>query len=342
VALLAAAGAWYWLAWPYAVNALLMTAIFCALASSSPRPTALIKQIMTGFMIAWPLSFATEFFLVLPASAYPMLVLAAAPLFAAGAYLSTDPKRAGVGIGMSMFSAQVVAPLNLMHYDLAAYFNSTLALIFGVLLAWAIYAVVLPGHTMGNKKHVAAALWREARTTCTAPLRQLRHRFDNRVRDLLNQLNAAAGPAPDAASRAVVRQGLTLLELGHSVLELRGLAAFASPSAAATALRDCVRSLAAYFDSPTQDSGTTAIAAVLRAGAAVRAALPEAARADAGQTPQSPQFPPAAHAKSTQRHTAPAASRSARLRTALADLHSIHTCLLDQLPQAQTGAHHAA
>ena len=326
IALLAAAGAWYWLAWPYAVNAVLMTAIFCALASSSPRPTAMIKQIMTGFMIAWPLSFAVEFFLVMPAGGYPMLVLAAAPLFAAGAYLSTDPQRAGVGIGMNMFSAQLIAPLNLMHYDVAAYFNSTLALTLGVLLAWAIYAVVLPGHTMGNKEHVAAALWREARAVCTSPMQRqrqqqrLRHRFDNRVRDLLNQLNAAAGPAPGEATRAVVRQGLTLLELGHSVLELRGLIAVAGPSAARIALQDCVRALAAYFDMPTPACGATAIGAVLRAGAAVRAALQEV-HMDAESAD---------------------AERSTRLRTALTDLHSIHTCLLDQLPQAQPGERHAA
>jgi uncharacterized membrane protein YccC len=231
-ALLTVAAVWYWMAWPYAVNAVLMTAIFCALASSSPRPTAMIKQVMTGFLIAWPLSFITEFFLVMPSGGYPMLVLAAAPLFAGGAWLISDPRRAGMGIGICLFSAQVIAPANLAHYDVAAFLNTTLAMPLGVALAWAIFAVVLPGHTMGHKDHVAAALWREALATCTAPLpwrcgtphaAAVRHRFDNRVRDLLSQLNAAAGPTPGETERAVVRQGLTLLELGHSVLELRAL-----------------------------------------------------------------------------------------------------------------------
>ena len=351
-ALLAVAGVWYWMAWPYAVNAVLMTAIFCALASSSPRPTAMIKQVMTGFLVAWPLSFMTEFFLVMPSSGFPMLALAAAPLFACGAYLTTDPKRAGVGIGICLFSAQVIAPLNLAHYDAAAFLNTTLAMPLGVALAWAIFAVVLPEHTMGQKDHVAAALWREALATCTAPLRSplarltlaplpsrprlqrvlhwtsgsgrvtaVRHRFDTRVRDLLSQLNAAAGPAPDESARAVVRQGLTLLELGHSVLDLRALIGDAAPSAARSALQDCVSSLSAYFKAPTQQRCAAAVSAVLRAGAAVRAALP------------------AAPGRAASSHTS---GRAARLRTALTDLHSIYTCLLDQLPQAGTGAPHAS
>jgi uncharacterized membrane protein YccC len=334
-ALLTVAGVWYWMAWPYAVNAVLMTAIFCALASSSPRPTAMIKQVMQGFLIAWPLSFFTEFFLVMPGGGYPMLVLAAAPLFAAGAYVTTDPKRAGIGIGITLFSAQVIAPLNLAHYDVAAFLNTTLAMPLGVALAWAIFAVVLPEHTMGHKDHVAAALWREALATCTAPLRSalprawlpqawrhatprlaaVRHRFDNRVRDLLSQLNAAAGPAPSEAARAVVRQGLTLLELGHSALELRALIADAGRSEARIALQDCIAALAAYFKAPTQERCATAVGAVLRAGAAVRAALPEAELATA------------------QLLGTAAPDRAARLRSALTDLHSIYTSLLDQLPQ---------
>jgi hypothetical protein len=113
--------------------------------------------------------------------------------------------------------------------------------------------------------------------------------------------------------REVVRQGLTLLELGHSVLELRGLIDGSERSAARSALQDCVLAVAAYFKTPAQDNCAAAVGTVLRAGAAVRAELPDA-------TPE----------------------RAARLRTALTDLHSIYTSLLDQLPQAPKGSPHAA
>lgn len=319
-ALLAAATLWYWLAWGQLALSLVMTTVFCALASSSPRPTAMVRQVMTGFLIAAPLTFATEFLLVIRANDFPMLVLAALPLFALALWLMTDPKRAGIGIGMAMFSSQFVAPVNLMHYDAAGMANGMLAQIAGVLLAWVIFAVLLPEHTMGNREHVRAALWREAVHACRRRLgdgRRLRHRFDNRVRDLLSQLNAAAGPTPPAATRAVVREGLTLLELGHAVIELRMLLAASLDGPVRAALHTALARLAAYLRAPVAGTNAAAIAALLDAGSAIRAALAEGACEPA---------------------------RAARLRTALADLHAIYTSLLDQADDTlePAGAHHAA
>ncbi|MFS2007273.1 FUSC family protein [Duganella sp. CT11-25] len=300
--LLVTAAAWYWLAWPFSVNAILMATIFCALASSSPRPTVLVQQVLMGFLIAMPLAFVTEFFLVARADNFSPLVLAALPLFIFGAYLSSGPRWAGVGIGIGMFSATLVVPTNFMHYDVESFISSELSLTMGVVVAYLMFKVVLPEHTMGHRGHVAAALWREAQQACTASLYRLKRRFDNRVRDLLSQLNAASGPAPNDAARAVVRQGLTLLELGHAVIELRQLIAASYDGPARGSLQLVVRQLAAYLHAPSNASGEAALQSILDAGSAVRAALPDATH-----------------------------ERRARLHTALADLHSIYTSLLDQL-----------
>nr|WP_315217012.1 FUSC family protein [uncultured Duganella sp.] len=309
--LLIAAAAWYWLAWPYAANAILMATIFCALASSSPRPTALVQQVLTGFLIAAPLAFLTEFVLMTRADDFGPMVLAALPLLALGSYLSTGPKWAGVGIGIGMFSATLLVPANQMRYDVEAFISSELSLTMGVVVAYVMFKVVLPEHTMGHKGHVAAALWREALNACTAPLHRLKRRFDNRVRDLLSQLNAASGPAPGVAARSVVRQGLTLLELGHAVIELRQLIAASPPGPARHGLQQVVRHLADYLRAPTPAHGATALESLLHAGTAVRAVL-------ADTTPE----------------------RRLPLHTALTDLHSIYTSLLDQLSTGEP--HHAA
>ena len=307
-AMLAAATLWYWLAWAPLANALVMTTIFCALASGSPRPAAMVRQVLAGFVIGVPLTCATEFLLVARADGYPAMMLATAPLLAFAAWLMTDPKRTGTGIGLAMFSSQFLAPANLMRYDAGALLNNMLGQVAGVLLALAIFQVVLPAHTMGNRAHVAAALWREALSTCTARLRgrgeRLRHRFDNRVRDLLAQLNAAAGPTPSADMLAVVRQGLTLLELGHAVIELRALLRMTADGPVARSCKATLQALAAYLAAPRDDTRTAAIYALRAAGPAVRAGLATASGADA-----------------------------VRLRLALTDLHSIYTSLLDQVPQ---------
>lgn len=300
--LLVTAAAWYWLAWPFVGNAILMATIFCALASSSPRPTALVRQVLIGFLVASPLAFVTEFFLVARANDFTTLIIAALPLFAFGAYLISGPRWAGVGIGICMFCATLVVPTNLMRYDVESFISSELSLTMGVAVAYLMFKLILPEHTMGQKDHVAAALWREALGACNAPMYRLKRRFDNRVRDLLSQLNAASGPAPGEAARAVVRQGLTLLELGHAVIELRQLIGSSRPGPVRDALQDVVRQLAAHLRQRSGASGQAALQAILDAGTAVRAALPDAT-----------------------------AERQLRLRTALTDLHSIYTSLLDQI-----------
>lgn len=302
VTVLAAAGVWYWLAWPGMANVILMATIFCALASSSPRPTAMVQQVLTGFLIAVPLSFICEFWLVARADDFAPMVLATLPLFALGAYLTTLPKWAGVGIGLGLFPATLLVPANQMHYDVEAFLSTELSLIMGVVMAYVMFAVLLPEHTMGQRDHVARALWRQARDACSAALPRLKRRFDNRVRDLLSQLNAAAGPAPSEAVRAVVRQGLVLLELGHAIIELRQLLASSRPGPVADSLRQVVQRLATYLDTPQRFHGQLALEAVLQAGTAIRSTLPAAKQ-----------------------------ERQQALNTALADLHAIYTSLLDQL-----------
>ncbi|HEV7814190.1 MAG TPA: FUSC family protein [Janthinobacterium sp.] len=310
---------WYRLNWPYATSAMLMTIVFSALASSSPRPTRLAGQCLAGFVAGLPIAFASVFFVLVDAHGYAMLALCMLPALVIGTYLNAVPQAAGIGIGMNVFMTQTLAPANQLNLDPVAFLNNGMALIVGVALAWVVSKVVLPEHTMGQKDHVAAALWRETLAACLGRRGGLKHRFDNRVRDLLSQLNGAAGPAPDQATRAVVRQALTLLELGHSVIGMRELIATSQPGPARGALRDCVTRIAAYLRRPDQLRCRQAIDAIVAAGLQVRQA-----GLDAGP------------------------ERQARLQTALADMHSIHTSLLDQLPRGQPSLalsgepHHAA
>jgi uncharacterized membrane protein YccC len=294
---------WYELAWPYAAAAILMTVVFSALASSSPNPTGLIGQCLIGYFLALPLAFVSVFFIQVHAHGYPMLVLSMLPAFAIGTYLNGTPRFAGVGVGMNLFLSQTLVPANMLNLDATAFLNNSLALILGVMLAWVMFKIILPTHTMGQKGHVSATLWSETLATCEGRRRGLKHRFDNRMRDLLAQLNSAAGPVPDKATRAVVRQALTLLELGHSAIDMRELIATSAPGPARSALQDCIRQLAAYLRRPDLERCRQAIAAILEAGLQVRQAKLDA-------TPE----------------------RMARLQTALVDLHSIHTSLLDRLP----------
>ena len=308
--LLVTVAAWYWLAWPQLGNAIVIATIFCALASSSPRPTAMIKQVLIGFTIAAPLAFITEFFLLARANDFVTLVLATTLVLALGAYLLSGARWAGAGIGICMFCATLLIPSNLMHYDMENFINSELALLLGVVVAYLMFSVVLPEHTMGQRDHVATALWREAARACKAPMFHLKRRYDNRVRDLLSQLNAAAGPAPSAEVRAIVSQGLTLLELGHAIIDLRHYLAQAPAGTARSALQALVSQLARHLQAPDHASADATLQLTLATGSAVRAELAKAAP-----------------------------EQQLTLQATLPDLHAIYTSLQDQLTTGE--ARHA-
>ena len=335
-ALLMVAVMWYWLAWAPLASTAIFCTVFCALSSSSPRPTASVKQIMYGYLLGIPVMFFVQFGLIIQATNFPMLVISGAPVIALAMWLLSNPATAGIGIGLALFSSGYVGLAQMPHFNVATYFNSAMADVLGVVLAYIAFQVLMPEHTMGKPVHVSSALWRVALDASTARLRgrpgsyaatdraarRLKHRFDNHVRDLLNQLNAAAGPAPSAEARRVVRQGLTLLELGHSMIDLRALLATAKPGPVQEALRRVAETLTCALREAASAAGPHG-AAARAAGQAARTALLEAGPVVRAELP----------------HAEP--QRVPRLQAALTDLHSIYTSLLDQ-ENSQGEANHAA
>ena len=300
IATLILASLWYFLAWQFAGLAMLMTVVFTALAASSPHPTKLIFQIVTGFLIGVPAAFICNFFVGVHAEGFVMLALSIAPFIMLGTYISSIPKTAGIGLGMNLFLTQTIFPENATRIDPTIFLNNAIALVVGGALAWVVYVTVLPGHTVGEKNYIAAALRREALRTCTSYRPESPQRFDHRIRDLLNQLNAAAGPAPDAETRAVLSQALTMLELGHAVISMRELILVSPSSEVQAGLQKCIDGIATALRAPTQRHLQDVMDAILVSGQLVRSAKLNAAP-----------------------------ERVVRLNMALADLHSLYTLVLD-------------
>jgi uncharacterized membrane protein YccC len=309
------AAIWYFLAWPYAAVAMLMTVIFTALAASSPNPPGMIRGIGIGFLIGVPSAFICNFLLAVHADGFVMLALCIAPFILLGVYLTTIPKYFGIGLGLNLFLSQTVFPENGVHPDPTAYLNNAIAFLLGAALAWLVFVVVLPKHTVGQKDYIAAALWREARNTCTSIRVISPQAFDNRIRDLLNQLNTGAGPTPGDATRSVASQALTLLELGHSVINMRQLIPLSPSTEMRGVLQHCIGNIAAFLRAPDQRNRNAVIETILEAGRLVREERPGAT-----------------------------AERLPRLNMAYADLHSLYTLMLDheQLMQTTEGENFVA
>jgi uncharacterized membrane protein YccC len=253
--------AWYALNWQSAANAVLIATMFSALASSSPTPGRTIRATTKGFVLATPFAFVCAFFILNRVDGYPMLMVGMAPFLAIGAYLATLPGLSSVGVGFNLMFAQMVAPENQMRFDIANFINSAGAQISGLLIASLMFALILPEYRVGSLRHTLAALWEETERICSDTTQSLRHEFENRMRNLLNQIGL--GDNPNAAKRAVASQALTLLELGHAVINLRHeLEVQIFPAPVSDAAHHAIAQLVRFFHQPDNSPRLDTIAAL--------------------------------------------------------------------------------
>ncbi|HEX2603974.1 MAG TPA: FUSC family protein [Oxalicibacterium sp.] len=270
-ALLILALAWYGLNWPSAAGAVILTVVFCALASSSPFPEQMIRSTTQGFALAIPFAFVCAFMMLNHVEGYLMLVLSMAPFLAASIYATTWRRTAGIGTGFNLMFAQIIAPENMMRFNVANFFNDSIAQIVGLVLAVMMFALILPEHRQGSRRHIAQALWRETLRLCTSNRPQMREHFESRMRDLLNQLSMGMG-GTTPAGRVTLNQAIVLLELGHAILDLRASGVqWASDHPVRAAQENCIAVLAAYFRQPLPIRHAQALAATTSTINAVRA-----------------------------------------------------------------------
>lgn len=309
-ALLILALAWYGLNWPSAAGAVILTIVFCSLAASSPDPGQLIRQVAVGFAIATPFAFICAFYMLNHVEGFLMLVLSMLPFLAASLYVTTWRKAAGIGLGFNLMFAQMIAPENMMRFNAVSFFNDSIAQIIGLVLAALMFALILPEHRQGSRRHIAQALWNEALRLCISDRPHLRHHFESRIRDLLNQLSMGMHGAVDMVTRRTLNQAVALLELGHAILDLRALGAqLKAGHPARLAKEKCIDSLAAYFRRAQPMQHMQAVADTAAAAAMLHSLLANIALA---------------------------ADEAALFQRALTDLHMIHASLLD--PSLQNSA----
>lgn len=271
-ALLLLALAWYGLNWPSAGGAVILTVVFCALASSSPFPEQMIRSTTEGFALAIPFAFVCAFYMLNHVEGYLMMVLAMLPFLAASLYATTWRRTMGIGTGFNLMFAQIIAPENMMRFNVANFFNDSIAQIVGLVLAVLMFALILPEHRQGSRRHIAEALWRETLRLCSGERPQMRQHFESRMRDLLNQLSMGVRGVASPAVRLTLNQAIVLLELGHAILDLRTQnARWPAEHAARAAQENCIAALAAYLRQPLPIRHAQALAATTVATNALRA-----------------------------------------------------------------------
>jgi uncharacterized membrane protein YccC len=280
-ALVMAALSAFWIAtaWPNGGMLVLNAAAICALASSSPNPVRMALQMCIGTVLAALAGFIAVFGVYPHIDGFPMLCVALAPPLAFGAFLTTRPKLAGIGVGYCIFFCVLAGPDNVTHYDPAGYVDSALAVILSILACALAFAVLLPPSTPWLRERLLADLRRQVVLTCQAPLARVRARFESRARDLAFQTHAIDEQTLDSPRDALAWL-ISVLEVGHAVIDLRRELAELPPDPRYAAsmpwrrsIAKAVRSLMALFARPSERRLDAALATSVDAIAAVQQAL---------------------------------------------------------------------
>ncbi|WP_226467338.1 FUSC family protein [Luteimonas panaciterrae] len=268
---------WILTAWPSGASALLLASILCALFATTPAPAAVSLKLLWGFALGTVAAYAGTFWLLPHVDGFALLAACIAPLFLIGAYMTTRPQLAVLGLGYLMCLTTTMGLTNLMHYDPAGFVNNAIAQLASVgatVLAFQLLPSAIGSAWMRRRQ--LASLRAQVALAAEAPLPGLRHRFESVNRDLLQQVVTGTVPGSEA-SRTLLAWALAVHETGRALIELRhDAAAITLPKALARAVGDALDAVARLYEAPDAARYLTARDRVLDAIAATHHALSDA------------------------------------------------------------------
>jgi len=212
----------YWVAtaWPSGATMTLVSAATVALSATTSNPRRMSFQMACGTALGAVLGFFQTFFVLPQIDGFPLLCMVLAPVFAFGAFLTTRPQWAGVGIGLLIFFSIGSVPDNLTVYNPYTFINDYIAMIIGMLLCAAAGAIILPPNSRWLWRRLEDDLRQQVSFAISAPLRGLRSNFESRTRDLVHQAYGLAAGQP-VVQRNLLRWMFVVQEIGHAIIELR-------------------------------------------------------------------------------------------------------------------------
>ena len=214
VAVSLANGFWYVSAWPSGAAAVTWTALASMLLAARPNPTVATRNFLIGAALAVVVGIVAHYSVLTTSGSFPLLAAVLLPVSMLGA-LGRSDARAVSGGGYGLVVLNIIAPTNVMQYQLDATLNGVVADMLGLGLAVVAFSALPPPASASTRR------WRAMRrmakgfgASVSAPefLCPDTDRWLARMYDRLSQIEAE-----DRAAGG----GQTLLLAGLLVLALR-------------------------------------------------------------------------------------------------------------------------
>ncbi|AGI25517.1 hypothetical protein H681_18250 [Pseudomonas sp. ATCC 13867] len=219
LALLGMSAFWMATAWPAATGGMLLAAVICSLFANRDNAVAIGLGFLRGILYAIPAAAVVTQWLLPQWNGFPLLCMAlGVPLFFALLGMAT-PALAGIATSFSIHFITLVAPSNVMKYDLASLLNSAQGIVIGVGFAVVVFRLLtLPADWL-NRRLIQATCVDLGRLT-RRPIAEAENWFGGRMADRLIRLARHYTLLPKAGQRRW-QDGLLALDLGNELIHMR-------------------------------------------------------------------------------------------------------------------------
>ena len=213
---------WIETGWTYGSAAATMIAISCGFFSAADRPA----QAALNFLKFTAVSAIVALFymtLVLPKiDGFAMLVAALAVFLLPIGLLMTSPSTATMATPLAINFLFLLALGKVPKLDLAAYFNTAVAVLAGCAISVALFALLRPLGTQWVARRLVTGIMVDlGQLAAGRPLAT--GAFESRMFDRINGLLLRLDPA-SSGDRPILQGSLAALRVGHNILSLRRLA----------------------------------------------------------------------------------------------------------------------
>lgn len=135
---------WFVTAWPSGPTAIVVAVVVCSLIASTEQPVTISFAFAATILVATVPVFVTVFYLLPLASDFVSMAFAIAPLLLVCGFIIAQPKIGPLGL-LTVVYFDVGSNIdNVMDYDTIQFFNTSLAVLFGIGVALVLFATVFP------------------------------------------------------------------------------------------------------------------------------------------------------------------------------------------------------
>ena len=135
---------WVISAWPSGPIAIIVAANVCSLLAAMEQPVTISLALAATILVATVPVFVTVFYLLPLASNFISMAIALAPLLLICGFIMAQPKIGPMGQLTVVYFTVGSNIDNVMNYDTVAFFNTSLAILFGIGVALVLFATIFP------------------------------------------------------------------------------------------------------------------------------------------------------------------------------------------------------